>query len=183
MSQLPYLTKSDLPDEYEALLDPEELGEFGAVINLFRILANNPQILRSYLLWSATIWDACGLDERRRELVILTVAYERRSEYEWNQHVSLANDAGITPREMSALIDDELDQFPPEEATLIRFIRRTLSAQSNPPDTLADLREHYDDETVTGIAVLVSHYLATAYVVDALDIDLDDDFIGWDRVG
>lgn len=180
MSELPYLEAADLSDEYQSLLDPAERGEFGRVINLFRVLANNPRLLRSYLLWSGTIWDGCGLDERQRELVILQVALEQRSEYEWNQHVSIAQEVGITPAELAALLDGTLEEFEPAEAALLEFTRASVAGNGSVMEHRAALREYFEDGAVVGIVVLVSHYIATAYIVEALDIDLDEEFVGWE---
>ena len=41
------------------------------------------------------------------------------------------------------------------------------------------LREEYDDEIVVGVAMLAAHYVATARVLDAMGIEPEEEFVGW----
>ena len=41
------------------------------------------------------------------------------------------------------------------------------------------LRENYDDREIVGIAMLSSHYLATAEILFGLEVPLEDEFVGW----
>jgi len=51
---------------------------------------------------------------------------------------------------------------------------------SDPRDADHDrLRAHYDVGTVVGIAMLVSHYVATARTLDAVDVEPETAFVGW----
>lgn len=180
MSQLPYRSKEDLPIGYQQLLDEEELGVFERPINLFRAVANNPEILRSYMLWGQTIWSECGLSERGREIVILTVASTLKCKYEWNQHVKRALNAGLTPDEIAEIATGNLTVFDHRDTLLINFARDTISQEDSGTDVTNRLFEHFDERTIVGIAVLVSHYVSTAYLTETLNIELDEEFIGWD---
>ena len=41
------------------------------------------------------------------------------------------------------------------------------------------LAENADDATIVGATQIATHYLATARFIDALDVPLDGEFVGW----
>ena len=58
MARTPLLEQSELPDDYQYLLGEEAMGE----INLLRAMANNPDVLGSYMRYGTTLWGDGGLD-------------------------------------------------------------------------------------------------------------------------
>jgi alkylhydroperoxidase family enzyme len=174
-----YIHQDELAEEYRHLLDPENMAELEGVPNLFRMLANNPPLLRSFMLWSGTLWEEAGLSARQRELVILTVARELESEYEWNQHVSIAADIDLSKSEILDLADGDDEEFPETEQLLIEFTRKACTRTVGQDDTEA-LCQMFDDRTVIGVVLLIGNYIMTDLIVDTLAIDLDSPFIGWE---
>lgn len=175
MARVPLLRQGDLPEEYQYLMSEDSLGEQ----NIFRAMGNNPKVMQSYMRYGTTLWNDCGLTYRERELVILAAARALESRYEWQQHVRLGRDAGITDEELLAISRGETDRFPPAEQALISygdaFVTENLTDAHH--DAVA---QHFETSTVTGTAMLASHYVATARVLDALDVPLEDDFVGWE---
>lgn len=175
MARVPLLRQEDLPEDYQYLLSEDALGE----PNVLRAIANNPPVLQSYMRYGTTLWEESGLSFRERELAILAIARTLRSRYEWHQHVAIAEDAGISTDEMAAIGRDDDAAFEGAEGALIAYAR--AFAEGGVTDDLHDaLAVHYDDRTVAGTAMLASHYVATARAIDALDVPVEDAFVGWD---
>ena len=71
--------------------------------NVFTTLGRHPRLFRAWLRYSAHLMPFGLLPRRDTELVILRVAWQCRSAYEWQQHVSLALRVGLTPDEIAGV--------------------------------------------------------------------------------
>lgn len=175
MARVPLRTQSDLPEEYQYLLSEDALGERNVVC----AIGNAPAVLQSYMRYGTTLWDAGELTERQRELVILGVARALDSQYEWHQHVGLGREAGIDDAELRAIGRGDLDRFGDADRALLRYA--WAFAERDVTDAVhGALAEQFDTGTTTAVAMLASHYVATAYTLDALDVPLEEPFVGWE---
>jgi alkylhydroperoxidase family enzyme len=176
MSRVPLINQTDLPEDYQYLMDEDALGER----NIFRAMGNNPDILKSYMLYGTTVWDECGLSAHDRELVILAIARELESEYEWEQHVDIGYDADVTEEEIRAIGSGNLSQFDDDVQAALKYAQ--AFAVNEMTDEISDqLIKHYDDRTVVGIGMLASHYVATGYMLESFGVPLElNEFVGWE---
>ena len=71
--------------------------------NIFTTLGQHPRLFRAWLRYSAHLMPFGALPRRDTELVILRVAWQCRSAYEWQQHVPLALRVGLTPDEIAGV--------------------------------------------------------------------------------
>lgn len=178
MARVSSLSQTDLPEEYRYLLSEDAMGE----INLLCAIANNPNVLQSYMRYGSTLWSKSGLDPSDLELCILTVARALEARYEWHQHVHIARDRGVTRDELGAVAATDFGRFSDRRAALLRYVQAV--ALGDVTDELFDrLADHHDEATVVGATLLATHYLATARFLDALAVPLEDDFVGWDLSG
>ena len=74
--------------------------------NIFTTLGRHPRLFRAWLRYSAHLMPFGQLPRRDTELVILRVAWQCRSAYEWQQHVPIALRVGLTPDEVAGVADD-----------------------------------------------------------------------------
>lgn len=176
MARMPSVSQSDLPDAYQSLLDEEALGER----HIFTTMANNPSILRSYMLYGSTLWDDCGLSPHDRELAILAVARELDSQCEWEQHVDIGSEAGVSPEAIRAIGRGEHDYFDDRTRAVLAYVQ-AFATRSVDEAVHERLRSYFDSGTVVGIGMLASHYVATACFLDGFDVPLEAaTFVGWD---
>lgn len=148
---------------------------------LYQALVHNPPIFESFRQLSSTLRADCGLDERERELVILTTARETDAEYEWYQHVRIGLAGDLTPEEIRAIGSGRDGPFDERERALVAYVSQFVS-RSVDDDTHGALADYFDPDTVVGVAMLTQFYLGLAHVIDALDIELDGEFVGWELV-
>ena len=73
--------------------------------NIFTTLGQHPRLFRAWLRYSAHLMPFGQLPRRDTELVILRVAWQCRSPYEWQQHVPIALRVGLTPDEVAGVAD------------------------------------------------------------------------------
>jgi len=174
VARVPYVEKEDLPEEYRYLFEENEAGE----LNVFKAVGNNPSVLQSYMRWGTVLWEASGLGRRDVETVILAAARELDARYEWHQHAPLARAFGVEDGVIFAIADGDDADLTDRQVALVEYTRAFLdrSVTGSHHDLLA---EHFDSATVVGLTMLASHYLATGYVVDALGVEPEGEFVGW----
>lgn len=178
MARVPYVTQDELDPEFRELvvssLQP------GKTVNVYSAIGNNGEVLRGLRSFLGALWNHSGLDDRQREIVILTAASEIGSTYEWHQHVNIAAGAGLTVEEIGAIARDDRTPFSPAEQGLVAYARAV--ARGRVEDPLHDaMAEHFDDETIVGAAATAAGYVALGRVIDALGVELEsgDEFVGW----
>lgn len=186
MARIPHVDREDLPPDQRSLLDTvsdradadADHGFPSESLNIYRTLGNHPDLLSGFRAYASTLWAESGLDPTERELVILTMAHAARSEYEWHQHVRVALDAGMDVETIRAVSTGETGSFAPEHAALVAYVRRYVDGEVD--DTTHDrLADHYDPDTLVGIALLSGCYLGLARVLDAFDVETEVPFVGW----
>ena len=188
MPRIPYIDSEELPPDKRSLLDTlsDETGSGedrahslqSEVLNVYRAMANNVELLEAFQAYGSAVWNEAGLTARERESVILSVAYQTRSAYEWHQHVRVALDEGMTPQEIRAISGGELDQLDSAIEAIVDYTGSFLSGSVDDA-THERIRSHYDDGVVLGIGMLAGNYLGLARLLSALDVDTEVDFVGW----
>ena len=173
MSRLPLLELDDIPEEYHHLLTDEYLGDR----HIFRAWAHNPEVLEATLEYLNTLYAQLG--DRRKELVILTVARARGARYEWHQHVDIARDKGVTLEEMRAIGGDDLSGFDDAEFVLLQYARAVESGTVT--DQIHEaLSRQYSPAEIVALGLLVDFYVGLCNYVAAVDLPFEGgEFIGW----
>lgn len=182
MSRLPLVDRSSIPEELQYVWDRNATN--GQVPNIFRLMANNAPLWRSYLRLGNGLWTQCGLDVPTRELVILRTAILHHSTYEWHQHVRIGRAAGLSDERIVALHHwRNSDKFTAAERALLGYVD-ALAASDHPTDDSHNaLAEHFDASTIVGINLLTGFYGMTAKFLGAMEAETEEPFVGWQLKG
>lgn len=189
MARLPYLDSSDVPEAYRDSMNPknpylpddpdaDEDPSWADVRHTHRILANNPPLLAAYRRYAAELWTQTGLTERQRELVILGCGRGLDSAYEWHQHVLIAIDDVLTREEILAISCRRTDTFDAADAALVVYAIAFAEGDVE-NSTYETLAAHFDESTVLGTSLLLSYYVGIDFMGRALQLDLEEEFVGW----
>ena len=182
MPRLPLVTRDDIPEDLQYVWDRNATD--GRVANIFRTMANNPPLWRSYLRLGNGLWTTCGLDVPTRELVILRTAILHHSQYEWHQHVRIGRTAGLSDEKIVALHHwRNSDLFSEAERALLAYVDALAASDHPSPDAHAELARHFDNSTIVGINLLTGFYGMTAKFLGAMEVETEDPFIGWQLNG
>lgn len=176
MARVPYVNSSDLADEYQELIVSSL--QPGKTVNVYRAIGNNPEVLNGLRTFLGTLWDETGLDDHQRELVILGVANEIQSRYIWHSHVGIGRREGVTDDEILAISTGQLDEFDTDDETLLRYALAAMAGEVD-DDVHDAARDRFDDETITGVAALATGYVLLGRLIDALGVELETEFVGW----
>lgn len=189
MARISYTNPADLPEDKRDLLDTlsDDVADDnerrhslqGGTLNVYRAIGRSPSLLEGFRSYAGVAWEQSGLSPHEREVVILSTAYFAESTYEWQQHVRVALDAGMDPEQILAISREETDRIAPEYAALVAYVEQFVNGRVT-DETHEGLVEHYDEEVVLGVGILSGCYLGLGRLLQAIDVDLESEFVGWD---
>jgi alkylhydroperoxidase family enzyme len=174
MARLPYLDRTDLAPEHQDLLKRN--------INLHRLLAHSPNGTRAFNGLGNFIRHGSRLDPRLREMAILQVGYLARSPYEYSHHVKIGRDFGVSDDDIRAITDEtegRPSKLEPLAKAVLRAAREMTTDLAISDETFAELQQGLDSERLTDLVLTISFYNAVVRVLATLQIDVEDDYLGY----
>jgi 4-carboxymuconolactone decarboxylase len=157
----------------------EPIREFTArrgELNLFRLLAHAPAVFVGWAQMVDEILDSPTFSPRMRELIILRVAHLQGTPYELSQHMDLARSAGLTERQINAVIDAvgyEGAGFSRTECVVLDAVTELCTTRHLREESFATVRAALGDEAITELLMIVSCYYGLALVLNAVELDID----------
>jgi alkylhydroperoxidase family enzyme len=149
----------------------EEL--WGTPPNLYKALANHPQLAAAWTEFSKTLRHDTRTPRALRELVILRGAQLMRAEYEWAQHLAMARNAGVREAQIRSLAawktSAEFDAR--EKAALALGEAVTQGRVSDEVHSLA--MKEFDVHDYVEIALVAGFYAMVGRMLDALGVELE----------
>ncbi|OBI09288.1 4-carboxy muconolactone decarboxylase [Mycobacterium sp. E2462] len=146
-------------------------------LNVVRLLANAPNIFDGWAQMMGQLFTSPTFTPRLREVIILRVGHLQDSPYELAQHVIFGRAAGLTNRQIDALLDKEdLDAagFSGDERTVIDTVTELCTSHHLSDDAFATAHALLGDEALTELLMIVSSYYGLALVLNAVDLDIED---------
>jgi 4-carboxymuconolactone decarboxylase len=172
MSRLPHV-EGDAPDPITAEVFATSIAEGRQPIALYRVLANNPVMLRSYAQLAKTLRYDAATPRALRELMILRIAQLSGSEYEWQHHRRMAADAGVSEEQVAALGEAATSPlFSGVERAAIRLAEEQ-HAYAVTDETIASLRELVGDTATVELSLLGALYEGVARMLQAFAIEVE----------
>jgi AhpD family alkylhydroperoxidase len=152
----------------------EEL--WGTPPNLYKQLANHPKVIAAWNEFARTLRHDSRTPRALRELMILRGAQLMRSEYEWAQHLKMARKAGVREAQLAELAGwKSSDEFTGKEKAALG-LAEAITQGHVPDDVYATAMQHFDHQDYVELAVMAAFYAMVARVLDAMHVQLEDDF-------
>jgi len=176
MARLPYV------DEPAASADPAgaaaayaEVRALGRpLLNLYRVLANQPPALRAFLGMSRYVRDESTLPPRLRELVILATAFALRVEYEQVHHLAAARRAGVSQAALDAFPAWQASAaFDPAERAAMTYAHEVAPPRHVRDATFDALRPHFAPAQIIDLALTVGWYHLCGALLEPLAVDVE----------
>jgi len=171
MARVPYLTKSDLAEADQDLLNRP--------ISLNKALVNSPKAARAFSGLGGFIRYGSKLDPRLRELAILQVGWLARSPYEWSHHVKIGHDFGVSDDDIQALIDDTAGKpttLDTLTSTVLKAAREIAVDGAMAAATFSAVQSALGNEQTVDLTITISFYCAVVRVLATLQIDVEPDY-------
>ena len=160
-------------EEVQASLDKLSLPGM-APLSLFRVLANNPRVLRR--IQRGGLLDPGSISVRLRELVILRTCALCGAEYEWGVHVKLFGAAAGLDEAMvrATWLEGSASVLWAAPERLVLQLAEELHTTNHVSDALwENLAHHFEPAQLVELIVLAGLYHAVSYVVNACKVPLE----------
>jgi alkylhydroperoxidase family enzyme len=106
------------------------------------------------------------------ELVILRVAHNTGSEYEWSQHERIAARIGLAQEEISRVrIGPDAPGWSLRQQLLLCATDQMHGKGRIEKELWAQLCEHFDDVGLIEICMLIGHYEMLAMTLNTLEVE------------
>ena len=175
MSRVP-LVPSDDPDAVRHGVFDSFVAEQREPIDLYRALANAPDLLVAYRSLPQHLRHAGTSPRRLRELAVLRVAQLVGSAYEWSHHRPMAVTARVTEAQLGAL-DSWRDsaEFDADERPVLAAVEAIHDLRLTDAE-FAAVDERLGRSGAIEIVVAVAQYEATARIIQALGVEVEPQY-------
>jgi len=175
------MTANDRPPPRIAPLDPQSAaGEAQQILedwpyNLHRVLAHNVPTLTRWMPYAEHILRNNQLPEREREIAILRVAWNARSDYEWGLHARLARSLGFSDDDLAALTRASDDaHWSPVERALIQAVDDIMARWEVSDSAWAVLADAFDEAQLIDFVFVTGQFMLVAVTLKTLRVPLED---------
>ena len=127
-----------------ALADPDPKKDGGT--NLGRLLAQATNMGPAVTQYTRVMVDGLAIPPLEREIMCLAVLHLERGEYEWFQHMKVAEMMGVPKAKVDAIANDRFGDpiFNDRERALLAFTRQVVKTVRVDDPTLKAVQAFYD---------------------------------------
>lgn len=177
--RIPALEADQWDKAAQELMKP--FADSGRVLNIFKTLANHPDLARRWLVFANHILGKSTLEVRERELVILRIGYLCQSGYEWGQHVLIARQAGMTDEEIRSAKTGPDTPGLSELDRLLLTATDELHADAHVSDaTWEALSKLLTPQQMMDLVFTVGQYNLVSMALNSFGVQPDEGLPGWD---
>jgi alkylhydroperoxidase family enzyme len=171
MARLPLLDRDDLTEGDRAVFDRLQASRGIPTGNIWRALANAPNLLDRILSLADELRHGVAIDKTYREIAVLMVGLVSGSQYEFDHHWNAAVKAGLAKDKLEQLADFEASPlFSDAERAVLRYAGEASLGEVSDA-TWQDLRRHFDDRQAIEIVVTVAWYACVVRILVPLKIE------------
>lgn len=156
----------DIPADQEKVI-----RDAGApLLNLYRILANNPGMLDAWLAFAYAIRANCTTPRALRELMILRTAQLHESQYEWEQHVRMALNAGVPLAQITQLHRWRLAPIYSYRERAALMLTEAIIENDVTDEVYRQVAHAFDVRELIELVMTASFYCMVPRVLDAIAV-------------
>ena len=140
--------------------------------NIFLTLGRHPRLFAPWLAFASQMMPRGSLPRVDTELVILRVAWNTRCRYEWDHHVRMGREAGLSEADIERVADGpEAEGWSERQAAILTATDELHSDGMVSDETWERLGAHLtEDKLLVELCFLVGHYEMLAMTITSLGI-------------
>lgn len=175
MARVPYVEREALDAEGQAIYDRIRRDRNSDRVGLqFRALLHSPQVAGHLTSMGAQLRFNSALPENLKELAIIIVAREWKSDIEWTAHAALAAKAGVSAASIEAIRTGQgLDVLTHEEREIARFVHELSRDRKLTDETFAAAQALLGTRGVVDLTLTCGYYTAINMAQVALKPDME----------
>ncbi|MFM8795136.1 MAG: carboxymuconolactone decarboxylase family protein [Acidimicrobiales bacterium] len=159
-------------------------GPDGEPLNIFSTLAHNPKLLKRFTRYAGWFLNKGLLPPREREIVILRVGWNCRSEYEFGQHTVIGLREGLTPVEIAALTRDAGGHpWTGRDATLIAMCDDLCTDDCVSDGVWTALAADWNEAELVELVMLAGTYRLVSGFLNTMGVQRDAGVPGFPNYG
>ncbi len=149
-------------------------ADAASVPTVLTTLIHHPALAGPWLEFNNVLLRKPTIDHRLRELMVLRVAWQTRSYYEWAQHVLLAPRFDISADDIAAIAQgEEGAAWTPLERALVAATDQLITRQCVDDETWARLAEGLDPRQLVEVVFVVGTYTCLAMAFNSFGLQLE----------
>lgn len=143
-------------------------------LNIHKVIAHNPALMEAYTPLRYHVVSDSSLTDRQREILILRVAHQIQSEYEWSHHVERGTAAGLTMDEIAKVkVGAASAGWAEDERLIICCVDQILEEKQLSDETAAGLLNTIGKDGLLDAVFTVSVYIALGSLLKTFDVPID----------
>lgn len=147
------------------------LATGGRPPHIFTTLARHRGLFRRWLFFAGGLMPGGTLPRAESELVILRVAHNTDSDYEWSHHERLGRRAGLSPDEIARVRSGpHADGWTDRQVLLLRATDELHDDGRIGDELWASLAVEFDEVRLIELCLLVGHYEMVAMTLSSLRV-------------
>jgi alkylhydroperoxidase family enzyme len=170
MARLPYVDLATVSPRVR-----ETLERVPAPLKIFFMMAHAETNLRPLLRLGTSILTEQKLNAALRELAILRVARLSHAEYEWIQHVPIAQAVGVSAAQVAALRRDDIAAscFNAAEQLVLRFTTEVVRDVRASSEVFAEMAQRFSPQEIVELILAIGFYMTMARLMETTGVDLE----------
>jgi len=142
--------------------------------HIFTTLARHRGLFRRWLWFAGALMPGGKLPRADSELVILRVAHNCNSEYEWVQHERIARTAGLSAQDVQRVRSGPAaDGWSARQRLLLRAVDELHAARTISAPLWHELEAELSEVDLIELCLLTGHYEMLAMTLNALAVEPD----------
>lgn len=154
----------------------EKFEKLPTKVNFFRMLGYSPGAFNPMIDLTNAIFRDLTISDYHKELMVLLLAAHEDVAYEWEQHVSIAQAAGVRPNQFVAIAEGRLENaeaFTEDERVLLRFGQAILDKGKAPGVLFKHALEHFSLQELSDAIIVIGYYRMLSGYIQTFDIAID----------
>ena len=144
-------------------------------LNIYRVLANAPQVGAGFLALGRAILGQSSIDPGLRELVILRVGVLSDAPYEVHQHRKVARSVGVSPEKIEAvLVGTDGAVFTDAERVALAFTDAVVREVKAPQALYDRLAAHLGPQWQIELLMTIGFYMMVSRLLENLEVELEE---------
>jgi len=154
-----------------ASIEQSIVAERGRVSLLYRALLNSAPLAEGWEKLLTAIRNRSSLPPDLRELAILRVAVLNRAPFEFDAHLPLARNAGVTEEKLAAIESPQIGEPFSDLERMVLALTDAMTRDVQVPDALFEpIARHFDRRAVTELVATIAAYNMVSRFLEALRI-------------
>jgi len=147
----------------------------GKPVNIFRVLLNHPKLVRAWGKFASYILsDTQTLPARDREILILRIGWLNQAPYEFEQHVRIGKQCGLSDDEIERIKKGPSAGWSKHDAALNQAADDLFKNSVVSDETWKTLAERYNTEQMMDAVFTVGQYNLVSWALNSFGVPLDD---------